>query len=367
MSTYRLLEGFTVLDLSRTLPGPFCTWLLAGLGARVIVVEEPRPRGTPRSSSALGPARDRILYSGKERLAANLKREEGRALFFRLLERADVAVEDFRPGVAARLGVDYAAVSGARPEIVYCSISAFGQDGPYRDRPAHDINCLALAGVLDLTGSAGGPPVPPASQVADLAAGSAAAVAILAALLGRTHSGLGQYLDVAMLDATIAWMVIPLAFHLAGQPPRRGQWTLGGSEPFYRAYRCKDGGYFSVGNLEPWLWKNLLDKLGVEEPTNERLEAIFATRTREEWREALADVDSCVAPVNSLAEALEDPQLRHRGMLADELLGLPFRLSVPESRTREPGRPRGADTDAMLGELGYSATEIERLRVEGVV
>jgi alpha-methylacyl-CoA racemase len=170
-----------------------------------------------------------------------------------------------------------------------------------------------------------------------------------------------------MLDATFAWMLIPLAFHLAGRPPARGRWTLGGSEPFYRAYRCKDGRYFSVGNLEPWLWQNLLDALGEEEPSNERLEALFATRTRDEWGDALAEVDSCLAPVNTLAEALEDPQLRHRGMLADGLLGLPFRLSGAESRPVLAGRPRGADTDAVLRELEVTAAEIERLRSEGTI
>jgi crotonobetainyl-CoA:carnitine CoA-transferase CaiB-like acyl-CoA transferase len=370
VGVYRLLSEYTVLDLSRTLPGPFCTWLLSGLGARVLVVEEPRPREAGHGESALGQARDKILYRDKRRLALNLKHDEGRRIFFRLLERADVVVEDFRPGVAARLGVDYTAVSRIRPEAVYCSISAFGQDGPYRGIPAHDINCLALAGLLDLTGQPGGPPTVPSTQVADLAAGSAAALAIVAALLNRAASGRGRYVDVAMLDATFAWMLIPLAARLAGSPPPRGSWVLGGSEPFYRVYRCKDGRHLSVGCLEPWLWKNLLDALGVADPTAERLEALFATRTRDEWCERLSGVNACVAPVKTLDEAMADPQLRHRAMFDDDpdspRLGLPFTLPGTPAEESVVGAARGADTASILAELGLG-DQIDRLRREGAV
>ena len=371
MTVYGLLADYTVLDLSRTLPGPFCTWLLAGLGARVLSIAEPRPRDAGRVVPALDDARDRIVYRNKRRLTLNLKKEEGRQIFFRLLERADVVVEDFRPGVAARLGVDYSAVSRARPSAVYCSISAFGQDGPYRDLPAHDLNCLALAGLLDLTGPPDGPPTVPATQVADLAAGSAAAVAILAALLARGASGRGRYVDVAMLDATFSWMLIPLVFQLAGRPAARGAWTLGGSEPFYRAYRCRDGAYFSVGCLEPWLWQNLLRALDVAEPTSDRLEALFATRTRDEWWAMLSRVDACVAPVRTLDEALGDPQLRHRGTVRESpdgvQLGLPFTLPDTADASLVDGPTRGADTPAILAELGLADEEIDRLRGQGAV
>ena len=373
MTVYGLLADYTVLDLSRTLPGPFCTWLLAGLGARVLSVAEPRRRDAERVVPALDDARDRIVYRNKRRLTLNLKNQEGRRIFFRLLERADVVVEDFRPGVATRLGVDYEAVSRAQPSTVYCSISAFGQDGPYRHLPAHDVNCLALAGLLDLTGPRGGPPALPASQLADLAAGSAAAVAILAALLARGPSGQGRYVDVAMLDATFSWMLIPLVFQLAGRPPARGDWVLGGSEPFYGAYRCKDGAYFSVGCLEPWLWQNLLRALDVTEPspTSERLAALFATRTRDEWWALLSDADACVAPVRTLEEALADPQLRHRGAVREwpdgVQLGLPFALPDTAEEPLVDGPERGADTAAILAELGLADGEIDRLRSEGAV
>ncbi len=370
MTIYKLLADYTVLDLSRTLPGPFCSWLLAGLGARVLSVAEPRRRDAERAVPALDDARDRIVYRNKRRLTLNLKQDEGRAIFFRMLEQADVVLEDFRPGVAARLGVDYTAVSAARPSVVYCSISAFGQDGPYRGLPAHDINCLALAGLLDLTGRPDGPPIVPGTQVADLAAGSAAAIAILAALLARGASGQGRYVDVGMLDATFTWMLMPLVFQVAGRAPARGAWTLGGSEPFYRAYRCKDGAYFSVGCLEPWLWQNLLRALDMPEPTHERLEALFRTRTRDEWWALLADAGACVAPVNTLDEALADPQLRHRGTVRDTAdgiqLGLPFTLADSSEAPTEPGATRGADTAAILAELGL-ADEVERLRREGVI
>lgn len=311
MPTYRLLADFTVLDLSRNLPGQFCTWLLAGLGAHILTIAEPGDQDATTDRDVPG-ARDRILGRNKRRLTLNLKRAEGQQIFFRLLERADVVVEGFRPGVAARLGVDYRAASAARPEVVYCSISSFGQDGPYRERPAHDINFLALTGLLDLTGRPDSEPVIPATQVADLAAGSSATVAILAALLQRHASGRGQYVDLAMLDATFCWMVIPLIAELTGTPPSRGSWLLGGAGRRYRIYRCKDGKYLSVGSLESRLWRGLLDALGLADPSAEELEAVFATRTRDEWSAILSVVNTCVAPVNTLAEALDDPQLRHR-------------------------------------------------------
>ena len=370
MNVYSLLSSYTVLDLSRTLPGPFCTWLLAGLGARVLSVAAPGGRDVGEGVAGADGAWDRIVYRNKRRLTLDLKSDEGRRIFFRLLERADILVEDFRPGVAARLGVDYAAVGAARPQVIYCSISSFGQDGPYRSVPAHDLNCLALAGLLDLTGRPDGPPTVPGTQVADLAAGSAAALAILAALLGRGGTGRGQYVDVSMLDATFTWMLVPLIGQLAGRPPSRGAWVLGGSEPSYRVYRCKDGRYLSVGCLEPWLWRNLLDALGVDDPTAERLEALFATRTRDEWWEALSGINACVAPVNTLGEALADPQLRHRGMLGDgsdgPRLGLPFRLPGAPEEPLADGAGRGADTESILAELGLDA-ELGRLRREGVV
>ena len=366
MNVYSLLPNYSVLDLSRTLPGPFCTWLLAGLGAHVLAVVDPKGWDVRRGGhDGLG-AREQILYRNKRRLTLNLKSEEGRQIFFRLLDRADVVMEDFRPGVATRLGVDYAALSAVRPEVVYCSISSFGQDGPYRNRPAHDLNCLALAGLLDLTGQPEGPPTVPGVQVADLAAGSAAALAILAALLHRGASGQGQYIDVSMLDATFSWMLLPLIGQLSGRPPTRGTWRLGGSEPSYRVYRCGDGRYISVGCLEPWLWQNLLDALGVDDPSGERLEALFATRSRDEWTEMLSGVDACVAPVNTLREALDDPQLRARGMFEGGQLSPPFTLPGAPRQPLEPGHERSFDTRSVLADLGLDG-EFDRLRRNGVI
>ncbi|MGE5851362.1 MAG: CaiB/BaiF CoA transferase family protein, partial [Candidatus Methylomirabilota bacterium] len=329
-----LLKGITILDLTRLLPGPYGTMLLADLGAEVVKIEEPEVGDYARvfepSVGGEGAA-FQAVNRNKKSVALNLKVEAGKAAFRRLAATADVVVEQFRPGVMDRLGLGWEALKALNPRLVYCALTGFGQDGPYRNRVGHDINYIALGGLLHLTGMEGGPPVLPGVQVADLSGGMMAALGILAALLARERTGEGRCVDVAMLDTVMSWLGLQAAFLGAtGKTPQRGRWFLGGGLPGYQVYETRDGRYISVGALEEKFWRNLCVALGREdlipfaEPDEAKrreiqaeLGGIFKAKTRDEWCAQLADAEVCFAPVNDLAEALADPQARHRGMAAE--------------------------------------------------
>ena len=374
----RALSRFRLLDLSRQLPGPFCSMLLADLGMDVLTIcapTDPLGLGLP------------LLARNKRSLTLNLKAPEGRAVFHRLARDADVVLEGSRPGAAARLGVDYATLGALNPRLVYCSISGYGQDGPYRDRVGHDVNYLGFAGVIGVTGEAGGAPVIPGVQIADIGGGALmAAVGILSALWAREETGRGQFVDIAMMDGAVAWQVINvLRFLIAGEEQRRGDTLLTGHHPCYAIYETKDGRHVTVGALEPHFWRTLCERLGMPELAAQqfaegaerdamfrRLRAKFRERTMAEWVGELAELDICFGPVATLAEMMQDPHVRHRGMVVDgpegrRYLGNPIKLSDTPPDLRAPAPQLGAHTDAVLASLGYSASDVAGLRERGVV
>src|SRR5262245_33066665 len=252
------LSRFRMLDLSRQLPGPFCSMLLADLGMDVLTIAAP--------TDPLG-AGIPLLGRNKRSLTLNLKTPEGREIFHRLAREADVVLEGGRPGGAKKLGIDYETLRALNPRLVYCSISGYGQSGPYRDRVGHDVNYLGFAGVIDVTGVAGGAPTIPGVQIADIGGGALmATTGILAALLAREATGTGQLVDIAMMDGAVAWQVINLMNLFAqGTPQRRGETILTGRFPCYAVYETRDSRWVTVGALEPHFWRNLCAKLGMPE------------------------------------------------------------------------------------------------------
>jgi crotonobetainyl-CoA:carnitine CoA-transferase CaiB-like acyl-CoA transferase len=371
------LRNVKMLDLSRQLPGPFCSMMLADLGVDVLVVASP--------SDVMGVGIP-LIQRNKRSMTLNLKKPEGKQIFERLAQDADIILEGFRPGVTERLGIDYATMAKLNPRIVYCSISGYGQDGPYRDKVGHDINYLGYAGVLGVSGAADGPPTIMPVQVADIGGGAlTATVGILAALMAREHTGRGQFVDISMMDGSVAWNVFHTVLYLAlGQEPRRGRTQLTGWYPCYSVYETKDGKYVSVGALEAHFWRNLCQQLGVEEFIPDQfaegarreemfriIRAKFKEKTQAEWLAQLNPIDICFGPVNSVSEALADPQVQARGMIREingrKLIASPLKLS--DTPTVDPTLPAefGQHTDEVLQRLGYAAPAIQVLRSNGVV
>ncbi|MGD9536126.1 MAG: CaiB/BaiF CoA transferase family protein [Alphaproteobacteria bacterium] len=384
------LEGLRVLDLSRFLPGPYLTMTLADHGAEVIKIEEPRG-GDP--SRAIG-AREagvsvyfRNLNRGKKSLALDLKAAEGRALFLRLAESADVVVETFRPGVADRLGIGYDAVRAVNPRLVYCSISAFGQSGPYRDRPAHDLSVGALAGTVALSQGADGMPSMPGLPPTDLAAALLGLSAVLIALVGRARTGQGDYIDLAMYDAALSFLA-PVAGQalVEGRAPAPGGDRILGGAALYRPYRTKDGKHVTLGGSEPKFLETLLTALGRPDlveigrkpagpdqaPLHRFLEETFLTRTRDEWTAWFEGRDICFAPVLDMVEAFENPNIEARHMLVPHEGG-GRQLGVAIKYAQEPGRAAphapalGEHSEAIAAGLGYDAATIAALKAKGVL
>ncbi|MGB9355732.1 MAG: CaiB/BaiF CoA-transferase family protein, partial [Azonexus sp.] len=288
------LAGIRILDLTRLLPGPVATLHLADLGADVIKIEDPqvgdyaRTLGTGQGADS---AYFRMINRNKRGLLLDLKKPAGVEVFLRLAETADVIVESFRPGVVDKLGVGFPAVTAVNPKIAYCSISGYGQDGPYKDLAGHDINYLGYAGVLDQIGREGGDPALPTFQIADLLGGAlTAAMGILAVVLEAQRSGRGRYIDVAMTDSVLAHTYFSmLRLNDAGHSLPRGSDLLSGGLPCYAAYRCADGRHMAVGALEGKFWKTCCALLG-QPAWSERqwdaglrseVAALFATRTRD--------------------------------------------------------------------------------------
>lgn len=371
------LQNLKLLDLSRQLPGPFCSTMLADLGMDTLVVANPTdPFGTGIP----------FMARNKRSMTLNLKRDPGRELFLRLVDEADVLLEGFRPGVMQRLGLDYATLAQRNPRLIYCAISGYGQDGPYRDRVGHDVNYLGFAGVLNFIGTGDGAPVIPGVQIADIGAGALMAViGILCAVIARQQTGRGQMVDIAMLDGAALWNVYPVLLHQLGQAPQRGQTQLTGHHACYAVYETSDGRYLTVGAYEKPFWSTLCHSLGhpefIERQWAEGEErelmlatfrAIFRTRTQAEWMAELGDREICFGPVNDVEQMLADPQLRHRGMVVDQpggqpTLGNPVRLSETPPSLRTPPPLFGQHTEEVLRQLGLDAAAIERLRGDGVI
>jgi crotonobetainyl-CoA:carnitine CoA-transferase CaiB-like acyl-CoA transferase len=382
------LNGIRVLDLSRMLPGPYCTMMLADLGAEVIKVEEPTIGDpTRRSPPHLGKqsAPFQQVNRNKKSIALDLKRPQGREIFLKLAKTADVVLEQFRPGVVDRLGVAYRDVSSINPRIVYCSLTGFGQDGPHRDRSGHDLNYLALSGVLGLTTDDRGKPVIPGVQVADLAGGMIAGFAVLAALLGREKTGRGQYVDVSMFDVMVAMLPIPAAHHFAGKTiPVGGKYVLSGAYPFYNVYETADGRWMTLGALEPKFWANFCARVGRDdlaprqfdegnrrEQLFDEVRTIFKSKTQAEWVEFLNDADCCCEPVLSMEDGFEHPQARARQMVRKafgvEQLGFAYKMNETPGADASPTPALGEQTAELLEAVGITADERARLEAERII
>ena len=378
------LAGVRVLDLTRLLPGPVATLHLADLGAEVIKIEDPqvgdyaRTLGTGKGEDS---AYFRMINRNKLGLCLDLKKPGAAEVFLRLAESADVIVESFRPGVVDKLGIGYAAVSAVNPKIAYCSISGYGQDGPYKDLAGHDINYLGYAGVLGQIGHDGGAPAIPNFQIADLLGGAlTAAMGILAAVIDARSSGQGRYIDVSMTDSVLAHTYFAmLRLNDAGASAPRGGDLLSGGLPCYATYRCADGGYMAVGALEGKFWAAACGVLGRpdwvarqwEPALRDELAALFATRPRDAWAADFASVDCCVTPVLSLEESLVDPQITARGMVvkADGLTQFapPLKMSDHPFEIRRPAPAVGEHNQTLLEAAGYSPDEIAALRASGAL
>ncbi len=376
------LTGINVIDLSRLLPGPYCSMILADHGARVIAIEDKRFLADGLFLN--------IINRNKEHMTLNLKTAEGKEIFFRLAREADVVLEGFRPGVVDRLGVDYESVRKINPRIVYCSISGYGQNGPYRDRVGHDVNYLSFAGVLNLIGEADRPPSIPGVQIADIAGGGMnAAIGILLALLAREKSGRGQYIDISMTDGMVGFL--PAAFffgQLTGRDPQRSNGILSHRYACYNTYETADGQYLSIGAVENRFWKKLCEVLAVPEyaalqyDDRRRREILdfmrttFKNKTLDEWETVLGELDICWGRVQSLTEVLNDPLFIQREMVVEiegrdgsksKTLGVPVKLSETPGTVRTPPVDFGASTAAILGEMGYTPEEIKSLGEKKVI
>jgi crotonobetainyl-CoA:carnitine CoA-transferase CaiB-like acyl-CoA transferase len=378
--------------------------MLADMGAEVLKVETP-PTDPPKAGSdeAAHEARRaafNFVNRNKRSISINLKDPEGQKMLHKLAADSDVLVEGFRPGVMDRLGGDYGTLSKINPRLIYCSLSGFGQNGPYRDLPAHDINYLSIGGVLNLIGEPDRHPAIPLNIVADYAGASMhGIIGILLALMARQHTGRGQLVDVSYLDTTISLLAATPQmrdFFSEGKTCGRGEGALGGSYPYYTTYDTADGKLLSVGCTEPWLWRNFCKAIGREdlgrfalqgshfaavadaaskEAQNE-VQQIILQKTRDEWFEFFKDKNVCVGPVYDVEETFQDPQVKARQMVVDiedphygkvRQAGIAIKFSETPGSIRCTGPAVGAHTDEVLQALGYSNAEQTRLRQAGTV
>lgn len=389
-----LLNNLKILDFSSLLPGPFATRLLSDMGAEILRVESPHKpelnRLAPPLDSEGVSFNHRYINRSKRSIALDLKTTQAKQIIKKLINEYDILIEGFRPGVMDRLGLGYGALSEINPKLIYCSITGFGQDGPYASRPGHDINYLALAGAASYTGRKGHGPLPLGIQVADLACGSLhGVVGILAAVIERSGSGRGQHIDVSMTDAAFVLNAMAGADAIAGGvEPKPSEMLLNGGA-FYDYYQTSDGRYFSVGSVESHFSAALFELVGRPElaslalstdPKNQRelksaLEKFFSEKTFKELKDIFADLEICVEPVLTVSEAAEHPQLKHRKMVVDvptqngdsqKQLGAPIKFSRFEPNYRRVSCLPGTDTESVLKEAGYSQADIEQLRKDSV-
>ena len=388
------LSTLKVLDFTTLLPGPFGTMVLADLGAEIVRIESPtRPDMVRVMPPMVGKvsAAHAYLNRSKRSLAIDLKKPEGAELVKALVKDYDIVIEQFRPGVMDKLGVGYDALREVNPTLIFCSVTGYGQDGPYRDRAGHDMNYLAVAGMTSYNGRRSSGPQPMAFQVADVAGGSCHAVmAILAAVIHRQHTGEGQYIDISMTDAAFAMhaLTAPGALQTGESPELESTQLNGGS--FYDCYETADGRWFSVGGLEPQFFGQFCQAIGRPELSGRglamapdivaQLKADIAGAMKEktfaEWQDIFIQIDSCTEPVLSFTEACEHPQMKARQMVvevADEQgnrqrqVASPFKFSKTQPGYRFPGAQLGAHTSDVLAEAGFDAEKIEGLKKAGVV
>jgi len=378
------LEGIRVVDLTALLPGPFCSMILCDLGAEVIKIERP---GGGDPGRAMIPALFSTVNRGKKSLTLNLKQEGAREALKKLIEKSDVFLEGFRPGVVDRLGFGYEKVRAINPRLVYCSISGYGQSGPYRDVPGHDVNYLGMAGTLYFSGEPQGPPAASGGvQIADLCSSMYAAVAIIASLRGRDKSGAGDYLDVSMTDCALAWAGPRISeFYGLGCPPKERYMGRGA----YGVYEAGDGKYFTLGCVEEHFWQSLCRLLGLEEMAkNEEygswlrrnaradeidpvLKKIFLTRRRDEWLDLMLKEDIPCSPVNAPQDLEKNSHLAARGLISQAeghpLIAFPVKFNRLQMKSKGPLPELGEHTEEILSGLGYGLDEIEKMRTAGII
>jgi crotonobetainyl-CoA:carnitine CoA-transferase CaiB-like acyl-CoA transferase len=352
----------------------------------VIKVETPRIGDYSRylPPEIGGEALFAAVNRGKKSVALNYRNPRGRELLLELAKTADVFLEGFRPGRVLHWRIGYEDLQSLNSRLIYCSLSGYGQEGPYSQRAGHDLNYIAAGGLLGLNGLAGGPPIPPSVQIADLAGGMLAAIAILSALLRRERTGQGEYLDVALLDAVASWaMPMALSGFLRGGPsPERGRLPLAGGLPCYNVYRTRDGEYVALGALEPPFWSTFCEASGHPELLSRQFDyeaiplvaELFATRPQAEWLRLLGEQDACVEPVLSIAQMAKHPQMIARGLVipgstpspeSSGGLGSPLRLEGLPELGDPPGL--GAQTREILGALGTDLQELEDLEARAII
>lgn len=378
------LRGLKVIDLSRHAPGPYCTMLLADLGADVIMVEQPPGQGRSVSDE-MGVGRREKLYNpvgrNKRSITLNLKDRKMREACLALIKDADIVVEGFRPGVVRRLGLDYETLGEINPKLIYCSVSGYGQTGPYRDMVGHDLNYISLAGILGMIGTKGGPPAIPVNIIGDYAGGGLfAAFSILAAVISRAQTGEGQYIDMAISDGSLSLANLAACDYLStGTAPKPGEYFLNGSLPCYNVYQTADAKWISIACTEPWFWAKLCQQLGCEQFAKEQyneelfqemfvfLRNTFKSKKRDAWFKQLSQEEICVAPVYGIDEALEDPHNISRNMiidLEDAEYGPIKQVGIAPKFSRTPGEIKtlpptpGQHTEEILAEAGFSIEQI---------
>ena len=395
-----VLDGIKILELARVPPAEMPAMMLADMGADVLKIESPDPE-RPTDDVWVRRTIHAFTNRNKRSMTLNMKAAEGQAIFRKLATTADVIVEGFRPGVTKRLGADYETIRALNPRIVYCSLSGFGQDGPYRDRPAHDMNYLSLAGVLNLIGDAGSKkPVIALNLVADYAGASLhGALGIVLALFGRERTGRGQHVDVSYLDTTVSLLAATpnmRFFFSDGVAPRRGEGFLGGSYPYYAIYETRDNKLLTIGCTEPWLWENFCKAIEHPEYTRfarqpdqfvraanpeeaaarDAIEAVIRTRDRDDWYGFLVKHDVCVGKVYDVEEMVADPQINHRQMIVDvehpthgrvRQFGIAIKLSDTPGTIRTAAPLSGEHTEAILKDLGLGTDDIAGLRQRKVI
>lgn len=389
------LQGVRVLDLSRLLPGPYCSLILADLGAEVVRIEPPVGgdllRSMPPMAGSMG-SRFHPLNRNKRSMVVDLKRSEGAELFLRLVQSGfDVVLESFRPGVMRRLGLGYEELRAAGPGVILCSISGHGQDGPRRERAGHDLNYVGLSGILGLTAGAGEGPRPPGAQIADVGGGSLmGAVGVLAALHRRSATGEGAWIDISMTEGALAFLSMHLGGRRAGDSAAgQGEGLLLGESPCYSVYRTADGGHVTLAAIEPHFWRSFCTVIGREdlsehglatgergEWVKEELRAVFAKEDRARWKELLAEHDVCCEPVLEGDEVFSDEQHVSRGSFVEvddaeagslRQVACPIRFVGGEPPPLSPAPRLGAHTDEVLGAAGFEPSEIADLRRARVI
>ncbi|MFX0041309.1 MAG: CaiB/BaiF CoA transferase family protein [Candidatus Hodarchaeota archaeon] len=400
------LEGKVVLDLTRMLPGPYCSMILADLGAEVIRVEDPKyPYANPPPFFQKGRYRESafnsILMRNKKSITLNLKKEKAREIFYELVKTADVVLDTFRPKVTIKLKIDYDTLSSINPSIICCSLTGYGQNGPYEQIAGHDLNYIGICGILHLNKERriigredkDRFPIVPGIQAADIGGGLVSTISILGAIIERDNNPekRGQFIDISMTDSVFSFMPMAAAYHFSKDLNEgiKTQNPLHGDSPFYSVYKTKDNKFVSVGVIEVKFWRDLCDGLGREdlklkqtvqgeekEWVFHELQKEFIKKTQKEWTEIFKDLDACVMPINSFAEACEDPQIRARKMVVEmnhpkfgriQNVGTPIKYSRTPLTIRNLAPKIGQHTKEILKSLNYNDDDISNFKRKGII